>query len=117
MRGLIYTDELPNRQIVMKFRFGDHGLDYDTYWVLIRPGSPIEICSSIPGFDIDLYIETDRVSLCSILISRTTIDRELEAGRLFLSGDALLSRTMSRWLYHRTKEDPDQVLKLDVISV
>jgi len=113
MRGLIYTDQLPNRQIVMQFRFGDHDLDYDTYWVLIRPGSPIEICSSIPGFDIDLYIETDRVSLCSILLSRTTVAREVDARRLFLSGDAFLSRTMEKWLYHREKEDPNQVLKLE----
>jgi DNA-binding HxlR family transcriptional regulator len=113
MRALIYPDQLPNRQVVIQFRFSDPGLDYDTYWALSRPGSPVEICSTIPGFDIDLYIETDRVSLSSIILSRTTIARELDAGRLFLSGDAVLTRTMDRWLHLRTKEDRREIRQLD----
>lgn len=113
MRALICPDQLPNRQVVIQFRFGDPGLEYDTYWALCRPGSPVEICSTIPGFDIDLYIETDRVSLSSIILSRTTIARERDAGRLFLSGDAVLTRTMDRWLLLRTKEDRREIRQLD----
>lgn len=113
MRGLIYPDQLPNRQVVIQFRFSDPGLEYDTYWALSRPGSPVEICSTIPGFDIDLYIETDRISLSSIILNRTTIARELDQGRLFLSGDAVLARTMDRWLHLRTKEDPREIRQLD----
>ena len=116
MRGLVFTEELPKRQVVMQFRFSDPGLDYDTYWILARPGCPIEICSEIPGFEIDLFIETDRVSLASMLLARTTIEREKEEGRLFVSGDALLARTMDRWLYRRTKEDPEEILQLDLIA-
>lgn len=113
MRALIFTDELPKRQIVMQFRFNDPGLDYDTYWVLLRPGSPTEICSEIPGFNIDLFIETERVSLASILLNRTTIAREKEEGRLFVSGDSLLERTMGRWLYRRTQEHESEILQLE----
>ncbi|MEW9918870.1 winged helix-turn-helix transcriptional regulator [Marimonas sp. MJW-29] len=116
MRKLIETEALPKRQVVIQFRFSDPGLDYDTYWVLYRPGLPLEICSTIPGFDVDLYVETDSVSLSSILLSRTTIARELDEGRLFLSGDALLARTMDRWLYHREKEDPRKVRKLESMA-
>lgn len=112
MRGYIDTEKLPNRQIVIQFRFSDPGLEFDTYWALVRPGTPVEICASIPGFDVDLFVETNRLSLSSILLSRTTIARELEDGDLFLSGDAILARTMDRWLYHRTKEDPNEILKL-----
>ncbi|MDQ2088698.1 winged helix-turn-helix transcriptional regulator [Marimonas arenosa] len=112
MRNLIHTDELPKRQVVIQFRFSDPGLAYDTYWALIRPGAATEICTTIPGLDVDLYVETDRVSLSAILLSRTTISRELDEGRLFLSGDALLARTMDRWLYHRTKEDPSEIWQL-----
>jgi DNA-binding HxlR family transcriptional regulator len=113
MRSYIEPDLLPKRQVVIRFRFSDPGLDYDTYWALIRPGVPVEICSSIPGFDVDLYIETDKVSLTSIILSRTTISREVDAGRLFLSGDALLVRTMDRWLRHRTKEDREEIWQLE----
>jgi len=113
MRALVFVEELPKRQIVIQFRFSDPGLDYDTYWVLVRPGCPTEICSEIPGFDIDLFIETNQVSLAAILLSRASIDREKEEGWLFVSGDALLERTMDRWLYRRMKEDPGEVLQLE----
>ncbi|WP_170606363.1 winged helix-turn-helix transcriptional regulator [Ruegeria arenilitoris] len=113
MRGLISTDQLPNRQVVIQFRFSDPNLEYDTYWALIRPKMDVEICSSIPGFDVDLYVETDRISLAAIIMNRTTISRELDAGRLFLSGDALLARTMDKWLYHRTNLEPHKVKLLD----
>ena len=116
MRNYFDPEELPKRQVIIQFRFSDPGLEYDTYWALIRPGLPIEICSSIPGFEVDLFIETDRFSISSILLGRTTIPREIEAERLFMSGDALLARTMDRWFYHRTKEDPAKVMKLgDVV--
>ncbi len=116
MRRLFNRDELPNRQIVIQFRFADEGLDHDIYWALIRPEKPVEICIKIPGFDVDLYVETNRISLSAIILSRTTISRELDAGRLFLSGDSLLVRTIDRWLYHRTKENPVEVRKLDTIT-
>jgi DNA-binding HxlR family transcriptional regulator len=112
MRDFIDTDMLPNRQVVIRFHFNDPDLNYQTYWALIRPGVRTEICTTIPGFDVDLYVETDRVTLSSILLSRTTIPREIDRGRLFLSGDAALSRTMDRWLYHRTKEDRAEILQL-----
>ncbi|MEP5090974.1 MAG: helix-turn-helix domain-containing protein [Paracoccaceae bacterium] len=112
MRDLIDTDELPNRQIVIRFHFSDPELEYDTYWALARPGKLVEICTTIPDFDVDLYIESDRVTISSIILSRTTISREVDRGRLFISGDAALSRTMDRWLYHRTKEERSEILQL-----
>jgi DNA-binding HxlR family transcriptional regulator len=116
MRDYVNIDALPNRQVVIQFRFSDPGLDYNTYWVLVRIGMPVEICTAIPSFDVDLYVETDRISLSSILLSRTTVSREVDAGRLFLSGDAMLARTMDRWLFHRTKEDPHEVRQLEEAS-
>lgn len=112
MRRLLFTESLPRRQIVMQFRFSDPGLAYDTFWVLIRPGCPTEICTEIRSFEIDLFIETSHVSLASILLARSTIDREKVEGRLFVSGDALLARTMGDWLYRRAKDNPNSVLQI-----
>ena len=113
MRNYIDPDQLPLRQLVIQFRFTDPDLDYNKYWALIRPGFPIEICTAIPDYEVDLFIETNCMSLSSILLSRSTIARELENGRLFLSGDAILSRTMDRWFYQRSKEEPSQVRQLE----
>lgn len=98
MRSVIDADALPRRRLVMQFRFSDPDLDYSTYWAILQPGAPVEICTSIPGFDIDLYIETNRVSLHGILLGRATVAGELANGQLYLSGDPVLARTMGRWL-------------------
>ncbi|WP_137699850.1 winged helix-turn-helix transcriptional regulator [Marimonas lutisalis] len=98
MRKRIAVEELPRRRIVMQFRFADEGLDYDTYWALIQDGTAVEVCTAIPGYDVDLYVETDSVSLAAVLTGRSTVARECDAGALFLSGDALLIRTIERWL-------------------
>ena len=113
MRKYIDPEQLPARQLVFQFRFTDPGLEYDKYWALIRPGFPVEICTTIPDYDVDLFIETNRMSLSSIILNRTTISRELEESRLFLSGDAMLSRTMDRWFYQRTKENASEVIQLE----
>jgi DNA-binding HxlR family transcriptional regulator len=98
MRKYVYPDQLPSRRVVMQFRFGDPGLDYDTYWVVVVPQCPVEVCTAIPGFDVDLFVETTIMSLTSIITARSTIAREIEAERTYLSGDALLMRTMDRWM-------------------
>ena len=98
LRKRFVPEELPNRRVVVQFRFSDPGLEYDTYWAVIAPGMPVEICSSIPGFDVDLFVETNATSLYGVTIGRTTIARELDLDQMFISGDARLARTISRWL-------------------
>lgn len=111
MRRLFRVEELPARRVVMRFHF-DEDLPNDTYWAVIQPGAPVEICTSVPGFDVDLYVETTTMSLLGILLGRTTIARELELGELFLSGDAVLSRTMDRWLQRSGYAEFEDVLPL-----
>lgn len=98
MRRQFDADALPRRRVVMQFRFSDPDIDYSTYWAILQPGAEAEICTSIPGYDIDLYIETNRVSLLGVLLGRTTIVGELANGQLYLSGDPVLARTMQHWL-------------------
>lgn len=111
MRKLIEPDALPRRRVVIQFHFAED-LDYDTYWVLANPGAPIEICTSIPGYDIDLYVETTTMSLAAILLGRTTIRRETELDELFLSGDPVLARTMDKWLPRSSYADLEGVEEL-----
>lgn len=98
MRQWIDVNELPRRRVVVRFHFDDSDLAYDTYWLVVDPGAPPELCTSVPGLDVDLFIETTVSSLAGILIGRTSLAREIELGSLFVSGDASLTRTMNRWL-------------------
>ena len=59
----------------------------------------MQLCTSIPGFDVDLWVETTVPSLSAVILARSTVEREIEAERMFLAGDSLLARTMQRWLH------------------
>jgi DNA-binding HxlR family transcriptional regulator len=88
--------------------------EYPRYWLLSEPGATLpELCAYDPGLDIDLFVETSTVSLGAILLGRATIDSETESGRLFLSGDASVARTVDRWLRRSCYAQLDGIAQLD----
>jgi DNA-binding HxlR family transcriptional regulator len=100
LRRKIDASEMPRRRAVIRFHFNDNPRpDYPTYWLVVEPGSTLpELCTSDPGRDIDLFVETNSVSLGAIFTGRSGFDREIESGGLYLSGDTGLARTIGRWL-------------------
>ena len=94
----ILSDVLPRRRVVLQIRFSEPDLEYDTYWAICQPGAMVEVCTSIPGFDVDLYVEADVVSVSGTLLNRTTVSREVDLGHLFVSGDPVRARTIDAWL-------------------
>jgi hypothetical protein len=94
----IIVEELPRQRVVVRFNFSDATSPASTYWLISKPSEPVELCASDPGFDVDLYIETKVSVLTGIYLGRRSFAREIEEGRLFMSGDARLSKTINRWL-------------------
>lgn len=91
------TTAFPNRRIVIQFRFSDEPGPLDTYWLLYRPGQPLEICVDEIGFDVDVFVETSKLSFSAMIMGRSTIERESDLGRLFITGDAAMLQTASDW--------------------
>ncbi len=94
----VRTTFFPHRRVVMRFHFADETGPFPTYWLIAEPGTETEMCVVVPDVDVDLYIETTKVSLNAIFLGRSTVAREIGAGRLFVTGDARLERTMNDWL-------------------
>lgn len=109
LRNYILPAELPNRRIVVQFRFEDPNQLFNKYWAVIQPGQNPEICVEIPGYEVDLFVETNAKSLSAIMLGRSSVDREEQEGRMFLSGDAVLSKTMSQWLRQSMYADVDGI--------
>jgi hypothetical protein len=72
----------------------------------------VQVCIEVPAVDVDLYIETTKVSWNAIYYGRSTVARETDAGRLYVSGDALLIRTMENWLPRSTYAQVDGIRML-----
>jgi len=114
VRRKIDVSELPKRRTVIRFQFNDEPRpEYPRYWLLTEPGAVLpELCAYDPGLDIDLFVETSTVSLGAIIMGKTTIEGETESGRLFLSGDASVARTVDRWLRQSCYASLDGISKL-----
>lgn len=111
-RRMLRTAELPPRRSVMRFHFAEVISGFDRYWLMTQPGALVDICTSDPGTDVDLYIETTTRSMAAIMLGRATIAREVEDGRLFLSGDVRLIRSIDRWFPREDGWDLKGVLPL-----
>ena len=98
IRKRIDANELPRRRVVMRFHFSDETSTYDTYWLLAVPGSDVEVCVTELGHDIDLFVETSVLSLGAVYGGRSTFEKEIEKGEMFMSGDARIVRTINQWL-------------------
>lgn len=102
----------PARRVVIRLHFGDENGPYPTWWLLAEPGTPPEVCVEIPDLDVDLYIETTKLSWNAIYYGRSSVAREVDAGRLFVTGDAVLMRTMDKWLPRSSYAEVDGIRML-----
>ncbi len=109
-RRYVKVAELPVRRVVMCFHFTGVVSRYDRYWLVAQPGAGVDLCTSDPGADVDLYVEATAVSLAAIMLGRASIAHEIEEGRLFLSGDPRLIRTMDHWFPKEDNADIDGIL-------
>ncbi|WP_424832991.1 winged helix-turn-helix transcriptional regulator [Ruegeria sp.] len=99
LRQMIVVNELPRRRVVVRMNFADEEGPFPVYWLVYEPHSGIvEACVDVPSFDVDLYIETTKLSFGAVFYGRTSVAREVAEGRMFLSGDKVLERTIDRWM-------------------
>lgn len=99
IRRRVQADNLPRRRVLMRFHFSDSKLLHDTYWLLAMPGSPVELCETELGQDVDLYLESTVHALGAVYAGRSTFERDIEKGEIFLSGDTRVVRTIDQWLH------------------
>lgn len=96
-RRYVRVGELPQRRVVVQFRFADAEREPDRYWLVAKPGADVDLCTSDPRTDVDLYVETTAVAMAAIMLGRSTTGRETGKGHLFLSGDPRMVRSIDRW--------------------
>ncbi|TMV10030.1 helix-turn-helix transcriptional regulator [Ruegeria sediminis] len=113
LRGAVIVDELPQRRVVVRMNFTDEEGPFPVYWLVYEPRSRIvEACVDVPAFDVDLYIETTKLSFGAVLYGRSSFSREVSEGRMFFSGDKVLERTIDLWMPKSILASVDGTLQL-----
>ncbi|HET6158211.1 MAG TPA: helix-turn-helix domain-containing protein [Dongiaceae bacterium] len=95
-RGLNPTP-MPLGRATIQFHYPELPASRQRYWLVID-NRIVDLCPVDPGYDVDLFVECSLRTMTAIWMGLTSVKAELDAGRLELSGDRELARSMQQWL-------------------
>lgn len=96
-RNLDPTPMPPSRSVI-QFLYSDLPPSQRRFWLVVDPGNGVDLCSSDPGFDVDLYVSVDLRTMTAIWMGHDTVRRALGDDRMALTGDENLAANMQAWL-------------------
>jgi DNA-binding HxlR family transcriptional regulator len=96
MRRNLDPAPLPRGRTVIHFVYRDLPASRRNWWLVVEPGSEVELCSQDPGHDVDLEVTTDLRTMTAIWMGVTTVENE--KSRMTIAGKRELGRSMQRWL-------------------
>lgn len=107
----ILPDKLPGSKCVIRFRFTDF-YDQPNWWITVDGGN-VEVCTSDPGLDVDVYITTTVKEMTEAWLGRSSYRRAKAEGNFDAVGPAVLTRNINVWLQNSVFADlppPDAIL-------
>jgi DNA-binding HxlR family transcriptional regulator len=98
MRRNLNTRPMPQRRSVIQFLYPDLPHPHRNWWIVADPSAPVDLCTTDPGFEVDLYVSSDLLTMTEIWMGVSTVDSAARAGRLVLTGEPELAAKMQAWL-------------------
>lgn len=99
IRRKIDTSVLPKTgRRVVQFTFPELPEDSQSYWLIAKPGVPVDLCTSDPGHDVDLFITADLRAMTAAWMGLSTYAAEIARDRITLIGDRDLAASFGRWM-------------------
>jgi DNA-binding HxlR family transcriptional regulator len=96
MRRNLDPTPLPKHRVVVQFLYDELPISKRDWWLVIEATGEVDLCWADPGFQVDLYVNTDLRTMTAIWMGITTV--RAEASRMELIGDRKVARTMQTWL-------------------
>jgi DNA-binding HxlR family transcriptional regulator/putative sterol carrier protein len=97
MRRSLDLTPMPARRCTIQFRYPELSRARQYYWLVIDNGA-VDVCQVDPGYEVDLFVECSLRTMTAIWMGLTTVRTEMDAGRMELSGDSAIARSMQQWL-------------------
>lgn len=98
MRRSLDLKPMPKRRSVIQFRYPEQAAKDRSFWLIVEPEAPVDLCSVDPGFEVDLYVSTDLRTMTGIWMGVDTVRAALASQRMALVGDQQLASDMQSWL-------------------
>lgn len=99
MRRKVDPAALPrSRRSVIEFTYPELSKDERSYWLIAKPGMPVDLCSVDPGHDVDLFVSADLKAMTSAWIGLSSLNAEILRGKISLLGDVSIAASIENWL-------------------
>ncbi|MGQ3486989.1 winged helix-turn-helix transcriptional regulator [Roseovarius pacificus] len=96
MRRNLDPSPLPPGRTVLNFRFPELSSGKRSWWLIVEANGEVDLCLADPGFDVDLYVETDLRTMTAIWMGLSTVSEVSQ--RLELTGPTAVAAAMQSWL-------------------
>lgn len=93
----IDLEGLEARRFVVEFDF--HGLSQKAYWLVCENGS-VSVCFDPPGFDNDLMVDADTLTLHDVWMGRADLIKAMKRDSIRVHGPSSLARTFVQSLQY-----------------
>ena len=94
MHRRVDADNTPDRRVVIQFDY--RGGEPATLWLILDRGEP-SVCNSHPGFDADLLVTTDPMSMMRVFSGIENLSAARSAGRVRIDGVPALVNGFESW--------------------
>lgn len=98
MRRNLDPTPMPERQCVIQFLYPEVSKPQGSWWLIVEPGSAVDLCSADPGYEVDLSVTCDLRTMTAIWMGLDTVNNAVRQRRLRFDGDRRLAATMQTWL-------------------
>ncbi|WP_282046430.1 winged helix-turn-helix transcriptional regulator [Roseibium album] len=92
----IVPDNLPGNKTVVLFQFTDFN-EQPKWWITVE-GDSVDVCTTDPGLDVDVFITTRVRAMADAWLGRTTYKAAKASGAMEITGPTALTRNISSWL-------------------
>jgi DNA-binding HxlR family transcriptional regulator len=99
MRRKIDSTALPrSKRSVIEFSYPELCKDERRYWIVSKPGTPVDLCMIDPGHDVDLYISADLKAMTAAWMGLSSLKAEISRGKIFMVGDEVIAASIEDWM-------------------
>jgi DNA-binding HxlR family transcriptional regulator len=96
MRRNLRTTPFPPRRVVIQFTYPDAKRSARHWWLVVSALGEVDLCLVDPGHDVDLVVSSPLEVMTAIWMGLSTVADS--RGRMSISGDPALARTLQQWL-------------------
>lgn len=102
MRSRVCVDQLPERQVVVRFDF--MGAVAGSYWLVLAPDD-VSICLTDPGFPLDVLVKADIAALYQVWLGRLELADAQRQRRIEIDALPVLRQAFPHWFAYSVAAD------------